>query len=120
MKIHKEGHKILIVLALLLAGLNAMVFWLAPNYLTLSYIMSGVMFLAVLQFFRSPWREIIMPDDNVVYAPADGKIVAIEEVQEDEYFNDKRIQISIFIYCSCRRNSFNTFHFTNKLLDSFY
>ena len=39
----------------------------------------------------------MMPDDNLVYAPADGKIVAIEEVNEDEYFEDKRIQVSIFM-----------------------
>lgn len=97
MKIHREGHKILIVLALLLAGVNALIFWLIPNFLTLSYIFTGLAFLAVLQFFRSPWREIIMPEENVIYAPADGKIVAIEEVEEEEYFGDKRIQVSIFM-----------------------
>ena len=97
MKIHKEGYKILIVLALLLAAINALVFWFVPNWLTIANIVSGVLFLAVLQFFRSPWREILMPDDNIIYAPADGKIVAIEEVEEDEYFGDKRIQVSIFM-----------------------
>lgn len=97
MKIHKEGYKILIVGAIALAIVNAIVFWLIPNWLTLSYIVTGVLFLLILQFFRSPWREIMMPNDNLVYAPADGKIVAIEEVNEDEYFEDKRIQISIFM-----------------------
>jgi len=72
MKIHKEGYKILIVLAIALAVVNAIVFWLIPGWL-------------------------MMPDDNLVYAPADGKIVAIEEVNEDEYFEDKRIQVSIFM-----------------------
>lgn len=97
MKIHKEGYKILVVLAIGLAIMNAIVFWLIPNWLTLSYIATAIIFLLVLQFFRSPWREIMMPDDNLVYAPADGKIVAIEEVKEDEYFEDKRIQVSIFM-----------------------
>lgn len=97
MKIHKEGYKILVVVAVTLAIINAIVFWLIPGWLTLSYIVTGVLFLLVLQFFRSPWREIMMPDDNLVYAPADGKIVAIEEVKEDEYFEDKRIQVSIFM-----------------------
>lgn len=97
MKIHKEGYKMLVVLAVILAVINAIVFWLIPNWLTISYIVTGVLFLLVLQFFRSPWREIMMPDDNLVYAPADGKIVAIEEVKEDEYFEDKRIQVSIFM-----------------------
>ncbi|MEM1124623.1 MAG: phosphatidylserine decarboxylase, partial [Bacteroidota bacterium] len=97
MTIHKEGYKILVVVAIALAAVNGLVFWLAPNWLTLSYIGTGVLFLLVLQFFRSPWREIAMPDDNVIYAPADGKVVVIEEVQEDEYFEDKRIQVSIFM-----------------------
>lgn len=97
MKIHKEGYKILVVVAITLALVNAIVFWLLPSWLTLSYITTGILFLLVLQFFRSPWREIMMPDDNLVYAPADGKIVAIEEVKEDEYFEDKRIQVSIFM-----------------------
>ncbi len=97
MKIHKEGYKILVVVAITLAIVNAIVFWLIPGWLTLSYITTGILFLLVLQFFRSPWREIMMPDDNLVYAPADGKIVAIEEVKEDEYFEDKRIQVSIFM-----------------------
>jgi len=97
MKIHKEGYKILLVLAIALAAVNAIVFWLIPDWLTLSYIATAILFLLVLQFFRSPWREIMMPDDNLVYAPADGKIVTIEEVNEDEYFEDKRIQVSIFM-----------------------
>lgn len=97
MKIHKEGYKILAALAILIAIVNVVVFWFIPDWLTVSYIVTGVFFLAVLQFFRSPWREIMMPEDNSIYAPADGKIVAIEEVDEDEYFEDKRIQISIFM-----------------------
>jgi len=51
----------------------------------------------VLQFFRNPNREIILTDDNIVYAPADGKIVTIEEVVENEYFNAKKLQVSIFM-----------------------
>ena len=97
MKIHKEGHKILISLALLLAIVNALVCWYLPKLLMGINILSVLFFLLVLQFFRSPKREIIIPDENMVFAPADGKIVAIEEVQENEYFEDKRIQISIFM-----------------------
>jgi len=97
MKIHKEGHTILIVLALILALLNAFICAFASPFLTFSIIVSFIFFLLVLQFFRSPKREIVIPDDNIIYAPADGKIVAIEEVKENEYFEDKRIQISIFM-----------------------
>ena len=71
--------------------------WLAPNLLLSATVLSVLVFLLVLQFFRSPKREILLPDNNIIYAPADGKIVAIEEVEENEYFDDKRIQISIFM-----------------------
>ncbi len=97
MKIHKEGHKILIFLAFALAAINSLVCWLLPSVLFGITILSILFFLLVLQFFRSPKRAIIIPDDNLIYAPADGKIVAIEEVNESEYFEDRRIQISIFM-----------------------
>ena len=97
MKIHKEGHKILLALALTLAMVNALLCAYFPYLLTVTSILSVVFFMLVLQFFRSPNREIGIPDDNIIYAPADGKIVAIEEVNENEYFEDKRIQISIFM-----------------------
>ncbi len=97
MKIHKEGHKILIFLAFTLAVINSIVCWLVPSLLFGITILSILFFLLVLQFFRSPKRAIIIPDDNLIYAPADGKIVTIEEVNESEYFEDKRIQISIFM-----------------------
>ncbi len=97
MKIHKEGYRILLAVALTLASINGLVFWLAADWLTFSYVITGMLFLGVLQFFRSPFREIMLPEDNAIYAPADGKIVAIEEVQEEEYFEDKRIQVSIFM-----------------------
>lgn len=97
MKIHKEGHRILLSLALILAAVNLLVFWFAPQALGIAGITSLVLFLMVLQFFRNPSREIMIADDNIVYAPADGKIVVIEETHEHEYFNDKRLQVSIFM-----------------------
>lgn len=97
MKIHKEGHRELIVLGLILALVNWLIAINFPTILTFSSIVSVVLFLLVLQFFRNPKREIIIPDDNCIYAPADGKIVVIEETQEDEYFKDKRLQVSIFM-----------------------
>jgi len=96
-KIHKEGHKILTVLGLFFAVVNLSVFWFFPNTLLMVGIISLVLFLLVLQFFRNPTREITLTDENIVYAPADGKIVTIEEVVENEYFNAKRLQVSIFM-----------------------
>jgi phosphatidylserine decarboxylase len=97
LKIHKEGYKILTGLGLFFAVVNLLVFWYLPNSLQLVGIISMVLFLLVLQFFRNPSREIILTDDNVVYAPADGKIVTIEEVVENEYFKTKKLQVSIFM-----------------------
>jgi len=80
-----------------LALANLLVFWLLPKYLLIFGILSFVLFFFVLYFFRNPIREILVADNNVVYAPADGRIVVIEEVEEKEYFNDKRLQVSIFM-----------------------
>jgi len=96
-KIHREGYKIIFVSIVLLALLNIGVFYFFPSLLTLAGVISLVLFFLVLQFFRNPRREILVADDNMVYAPADGKIVVIEETNENEYFQDKRLQVSIFM-----------------------
>jgi len=97
MKIHKEGYNILMGTALFLGVVNLLVFWLFPKFLFAIGVLSLILFLLVLQFFRNPRREILIADDNIVYAPADGKIVTIEETEESEYFGDKRLQVSIFM-----------------------
>lgn len=96
-KIHKEGYKILSAVILFLVLINVFVSYKFPSAVLLIGLVSIVLFLAVLQFFRNPKREILIADDNVIYAPADGKIVVIEETQEEEYFGDKRLQVSIFM-----------------------
>ncbi len=97
MKIHREGYRILVYLGLLLAGFNLLVLWVFPGALAIVTIISLLLFGLVLQFFRNPNREILVPDDNLIYAPADGKIVVIEETHEHEYFDDRRLQVSIFM-----------------------
>ncbi len=96
-KIHHEGYKIIFGSIVLLALLNLAVFYFVPSLLMITGIISLVLFFLVLQFFRNPRREILVADDNVVYAPADGKIVVIEETTENEYFQAKRLQVSIFM-----------------------
>lgn len=56
-----------------------------------------IFWLFLLQFFRHPVRRVPVVDDRLFYAPADGQVVAIEEVDETEYFHDRRLQISIFM-----------------------
>ncbi len=100
-KIHREGKNILIVLFLILAILNIPTYlWLhesTPWLAWIIYAVSLTLFLLVLNFFRSPKRHFKGDTHNVVVAPADGVIVAVEEVLEDEYFHEKRMQVSIFM-----------------------
>ena len=99
MIVHKEGYRILTVLFVLLAILTLVVFGIlspAMAYKICSLGGSSLLFLFVLLFFRQPQRNIF-PEDKRVYAPADGKIVVIEEIEELEYFKDKRIQVSVFM-----------------------
>ncbi len=97
MTIHKEGHKILAVLAAGLALANLLIYRLAPGFLPLAGAVSLLIFGLILQFFRHPRREILESDNNIVYAPADGRVVAIEEAEETEYLKERRLQVSIFM-----------------------
>jgi phosphatidylserine decarboxylase len=99
MKIHKEGRKILLYTILVLLVLNLALYQFNPENVTFNRffsIISVVLFLLLLQFFRSPYRNLLLHEDLVI-APADGKVVVIEEVHEPEYFDDVRKQISIFM-----------------------
>lgn len=97
-KIHREGHKILLVSCILLLLLNITVAVIVHN--TLVYYIMGAaslgIFIAFASFFRIPARNFFTSDNHIV-APADGRVVVIEEVVENEYFKDKRIQVSIFM-----------------------
>ena len=87
------------MLFIALAIINLIVISVLPfaatlhNALIITCILS---YLLILQFFRSPKRKLVR-NDNYVIAPADGKVVVIEEVEETEFFKDKRRQISIFM-----------------------
>lgn len=99
MKVHKEGNKILLILLFLLLLINLGVYC-AIRGCFFFYVLCGLsffIFLLVLNFFRSPRRSFHGDREGVVVACADGSIVAIEEVMENEYFHDKRILVSIFM-----------------------
>lgn len=99
MTIHKEGRTLLFVLMVVLVALN----WAISTYImpgrTIENIViaaSLVVYLIILQFFRSP--TVVTPqDETAVYAPADGKVVVIEETIEEEYFKGPRKQVSVFM-----------------------
>ncbi len=99
MTIHKEGRTLLLFLLtfLLLVNFSVINYFPESNLLqTLTQIASLIIFLLVLQFFRNPIFQINQNEKQVL-APADGKVVVIEETEETEYLKERRKQISIFM-----------------------
>lgn len=97
--IHKEGYKILGYGFLVLLSVNiiAGIIWAGNPLVRWIFITaSSLLYIFVLFFFRLPSRTL-EPDPGLVYAPADGKVVVIEETEEKEYFRDTRLQVSIFM-----------------------
>ena len=95
--IHKEGYRIILTTIIILIALNYAVSSFAIEWLNTIFIIASLIFMfLILQFFRNPVRKVEASENEVV-APADGKVVVIEEVEETEYFKDKRLQVSIFM-----------------------
>lgn len=99
-RIHREGTSILVVALLVCVLVNAPLWYFFPDNVVLNSLISVsslVIYLLMVNFFRSPKR--IFPGDveNVIVAPADGKVVVIEKVYEPDHFKDERIQVSIFM-----------------------
>jgi phosphatidylserine decarboxylase len=99
MKFHKEGYASL----LLVLVFSAIIIFIARFFFPTSamanwfaYVLSAFLTIIIVQFFRDPKREF-KKGENLVIAPADGKVVVIEETNEGEYFKDKRLQVSIFM-----------------------
>lgn len=98
-RLHREGTSILTVTCIVFLIVNAGVYYafesLIPFYLiaAASIITYGIM----VNFFRCPIRLFDGPTEKIVVAPADGRIVVVEEVDENEYFHDRRLMISIFM-----------------------
>ncbi len=99
MKIHKEGFRIILFSVLIAIGIFSLNQYFLSYYPIIYWLLNAfilVMLYLVIQFFRVPKRT--SPEGNdLIICPADGKVVVIEEVEETEYFKDKRIQISIFM-----------------------
>ena len=95
---HKEGHKIILITFIIVIAL----FLVVDRFVNLSWLQYllmtalAVFLILILQFFRNPKRNTLLNDQSVV-SPVDGKVVVIEEVFEKEYFNEKRLQVSVFM-----------------------
>jgi len=99
MKVHREGTGLLLSLFTFLFIVNLLIYYTIDKRL-LFYIVLPIstgLFLLILNFFRSPSRRFPYDSEGLVIAPASGTIVAIEEVMERGYFNEKRLQVSIFM-----------------------
>ena len=99
MTIHKEGRTLLFVLLIVFFALNWGVAYFLPTATTIQNICIGAsifFYLIILQFFRNPVFTV-SKNEKYVLAPADGKVVVIEETEETEYLKSRRKQISIFM-----------------------
>ncbi|MCB0380059.1 MAG: phosphatidylserine decarboxylase family protein [Flavobacteriales bacterium] len=99
MKFHKEGYPSLLIVIAFAIVLNGLIYLFLNDYQVIKiigYVISGFLLVVILQFFRSPSRDF-KAIEGAVISPADGKVVVIEEVEETEYFKDKRLQVSVFM-----------------------
>ena len=100
MTIHREGYKSIAVATMIFLILNLLLFWqLGSSLLWLCFVflvLSLGLVLFIVSFFRIPARKLTINEKQII-APADGKVVVIEETVDEEYFKDKRLQVSIFM-----------------------
>ncbi|MGN1236339.1 MAG: phosphatidylserine decarboxylase family protein [Bacteroidaceae bacterium] len=102
-RLHHEGTSTLTVSGVSLLAFNGLCFWIFDRMLNMPYIFYGIFFVSavvygiMVNFFRCPIRYFKGETEGVVVAPADGKIVVIEDVDEQEYFHDTRKMVSIFM-----------------------
>lgn len=100
MKIHKEGFRTLFISTIIaLVIVLLAIFLIIPSHPLLgwlAFIATMGLLIFLISFFRIPGRTYTEGEDSIV-APCDGTVVVIEEVQPDEYFKDKRVQLSIFM-----------------------
>lgn len=100
MKIHREGYHSIGIAALLFGIINILSFYFlsgpTPWLATIIFVVTFLLLLFIISFFRLPNRKLTINDSQVI-CPADGKVVVIEEITDKEFFNDKRIQVSIFM-----------------------
>jgi phosphatidylserine decarboxylase len=100
MTIHKEGTATISLIAIFVGVLNIFNFsYLFPISLIAAwvvFIITVAFFLFIVSFFRMPVRSLTISDESIV-SPADGKVVVIEEVEPDEFYKERRIQLSVFM-----------------------
>lgn len=97
-RIHREGRGLIATLTLLIFAVNVPMFMYMPNWVgAITLLLCASLLVFVTYFFRNPTRVVEVSDDNLLICPADGRVVVVEPTMENEYFHEKRLQISIFM-----------------------
>lgn len=97
-RIHREGRRMLLIMLLIVLAIDITVFFYTPRWLfAVVVLVSVLVMLFVTYFFRNPMRIVELDDPHFLLAPADGRVVVIEPVMENEYFHEERLQVSIFM-----------------------
>ena len=97
-RIHREGRNLIIGTVLLLFVINIPVFMYFPHWIFgITLALTALLLVFVTYFFRNPVRVLEIDDPNFIIAPADGRVVVIEPTEENEYFHERKLQVSIFM-----------------------
>ena len=97
-RIHREGRGIIVGLTFLIFAINVPIYLFVTQWVfAITLLLSAALLVFVTYFFRNPMRILEVDDPNFLIAPADGRIVVVEPTMENEYFHDKRLQVSIFM-----------------------
>lgn len=97
-RIHREGRGIIATLTFIIFAVNVPLFMYMPNWVgAITLVLSAALLVFVTYFFRNPTRIVEVTDENLLIAPADGRIVVVEPTVENEYFHERRLQLSIFM-----------------------
>ena len=97
-RIHREGRGIIATLTLIIFAINVPLFMYMPNWVgAITLVLSAALWVFVTYFFRNPTRIVEVSDENLLIAPADGRVVVVEPTMENEHFHERRLQVSIFM-----------------------
>ena len=97
-RIHREGRGIIATLTLIIFAVNVPLFMYMPNWVgAITLVLSAALWVFVTYFFRNPTRIVEVSDENLLIAPADGRVVVVEPTMENEHFHERRLQVSIFM-----------------------
>lgn len=97
-RIHREGRNIIVALTFLIFVINVPIYMYVSHWIfAITLLLSATLLVFVTYFFRNPVRILEVDDPNFLIAPADGRVVVVEPTEENEYFHEKRLQVSIFM-----------------------